>query len=182
MTHVVVRLLTLLALVSVACAATSVDGKADLNKALAALTATGKYNVYLSFFRLSGLQPVLARYIQTQPVTMLVPSDNAFTILPVRVKAQLSGSKLVRLLNYHMIIQQLPFSSLKKLPPDSKLPTIYGVQIVKQKTTISTVTLGPPGATTSQMAVVTRSDIAASSLTLIWVHGINNVIIPPGLF
>ncbi|CAI5490435.1 unnamed protein product [Closterium sp. Naga37s-1] len=195
----IVRVITLLALVS-SCAALVVDGNADLIKAKEALKKWGEYNTYMTLLQSSGnlstllsppqilcrsrFEPILARYIQTQPVTLLVPNDKAFATLPMRVKAQLSGSKLIKLLEFQMILQKLPSGFLKMAQPGSKFRTVYGVTLVKQKAALkNTVILGAPGATMpSQMAVVTRGDMAAAKLMLLCLHGTNNVILPPNVF
>ncbi|CAI5951654.1 unnamed protein product [Closterium sp. NIES-65] len=179
----IVRVITLLALVSF-CAAVVVDGNADLIKAKEALKKWGEYNTYMTLLQSSGFEPILARYIQTQPVTLLVPNDKAFATLPMRVKAQLSGSKLIKLLEFQMILQKLPSGFLKMAQPGSKFRTVYGVTLVKQKAALkNTVILGAPGATMpSQMAVVTRGDMAAAKLMLLCLHGTNNVILPPNVF
>eukprot|EP00475_Leptophrys_vorax_P023489 TRINITY_DN32126_c0_g1_i1.p1 TRINITY_DN32126_c0_g1~~TRINITY_DN32126_c0_g1_i1.p1 ORF type:complete len:185 (+),score=19.34 TRINITY_DN32126_c0_g1_i1:316-870(+) len=178
------RVAALLALVALACAAPTPDGAADLTAAKEALQAQGVFSTYLKLLQASGFEPILARYIQTQPVTLLVPADKAFASLPLRVKSQLTGSKLIKLMEFHMILQKLPVAFLRMAQPGSNFRTVYGVNLVKHNTALkSTVIMGPPGANmASQMAVVTRGDIAAAKLLLLCVHGVSNVILPPNVF
>ena len=113
-----------------------------------------------------------------------MPTDTAFANLPLRVKSQLSGSKLVKMMEYQMLLHKFPVGFMRYAQPGGLFQTVYGVHLVKQNTALSnTVMLAPPGAVLpSEMAVVTHGDIAESKLFLLALHGINHVLLPPDVF
>eukprot|EP00475_Leptophrys_vorax_P038019 TRINITY_DN66297_c0_g1_i1.p2 TRINITY_DN66297_c0_g1~~TRINITY_DN66297_c0_g1_i1.p2 ORF type:complete len:188 (-),score=23.20 TRINITY_DN66297_c0_g1_i1:41-604(-) len=168
----------------VATASQQPNGEADLAAAKTTLAQQGSFSTFLKLLRSSGFEPILARYIQTQPITLLAPVDRAFATLPLRVKSQLSGSKLIKLLEYHMILQKLPIGFLRRAQPGASFRTVYGVNLVKQRTALkNTVIFSPPGAVdAAQMAVITWGDLAAAKLILMSLHGTNAVLLPPNVF
>ncbi|CAI5495743.1 unnamed protein product [Closterium sp. Naga37s-1] len=54
----------------------------------------------------TNLDPFIARYADRQPLTFLMPRDEAFSALPVNIRKQLSGKKLVQVMQYHMIMEK----------------------------------------------------------------------------
>lgn len=179
-------LIALTTLITTAAAATAfqANGADDMANAKAALRTTGEHKTYLKLLASSGFEPVIARYIQTQPVTLLVPTDKAFASLPLRIKSQLTGSKLVKLLEYHMILQKFPVGFLRMAQPGCLFRTVFGVNLTKHRRSArQSIVFGPTDAMVPlHMAVVTRGNIAASKLLLLALHGVNNVILPPGIF
>ncbi|GJP34199.1 hypothetical protein CLOM_g18647 [Closterium sp. NIES-68] len=83
-----------------------------------------------------------------------------------------------------MILQKLPIGFLRRAQAGARFRTVYGVQLVKQKSALkNTVIFSPPGANdATQMAVVTWGDLAAAKLLLMCLHGTNGVLLPPNVF
>ena len=139
---------------------------------------------------LSGLDSFLAKYIQTFPVTVLVPTDNAFQAVNIKIKRQMTGQKLVKLLQYNMILQKLPYTFLQYTSKGSQFSTVLGPPIrktsagqIQAPTTYKTIppsftnAIGAPTRTT-----VVDADVSGRNLLLIIMEGVNSVMLPPRVF
>ena len=124
------------------------------------------------------------RYVQSQPVTLLVPTDDAFAHLKLRVKSQLFGKKLRQLLEHHMIINRLPAGFLNIARTDARFTTVYGQDIVKHESTVpGQIVLSTAGVKdTSKLARIVLRDIEGKGKLLMSVHGVSQVLLPSHVF
>jgi hypothetical protein len=162
------------------------DGPADLDRMLQCLERDGNYTTFLGLFKTSGFGPLFARHITTQPLTLLIPNDKAFTKMPAKMRSQLQGFKLIKFIEYHSILQKMPKKYLEYCKPGSFFETASGVSIHKmESTSSSTVILSPlpqDQSTPGDMAVVVGADICGlGSLTLV-AHAISKPIMNANIF
>lgn len=172
----------------IASAQLQLNGKANVQALMGALQRGRAPNTYVNFLRLlriSGYQAILANYITRQPVTILAPTDAAFRKLSLRVRRQLTGPKLVKLIQFHLIFEKFPYDFFKQAKAGGLFRTVYGWKLVKMANTPAGIILKPQFGTVASQARVLPGQADLTNVNawyLLAVEGIDTVLIPPRVF
>ncbi|CAI5477192.1 unnamed protein product [Closterium sp. Yama58-4] len=127
-------------------------GRRELNGANKAIQKARRFNVFLINMKKTNLDTFIGRYADRQPLTFLMPRDEAFSALPANIRQQLSGKKLVQLIQYHMLMEKaVRISSVRYATPNTA-------------------------------SVISGDIGGMNTFLRFACHGIDKVIIPPGVF
>ncbi|GJP40546.1 hypothetical protein CLOM_g215 [Closterium sp. NIES-68] len=162
-------------------------GRRELNGITKRIQGARKFNVFLIHFKKTNLDPFIARYADRQPLTFLMPRDEAFSALPSTIRSQLSGKKLVQLMQYHMIMEKwgIDFlSSANQQKVVRAFRTVLGMYIYfLPNPGMKLVKVNSVRFENANMGFIISGDIGGKNTYPRFItHGINKVIIPPGVF
>lgn len=160
------------------------NGVKDMHKVIQCLQQDGRFKTFLRYFRKSGFESIVGRYISAQPVTLLVPTDRAFGKIPQRFRARFKGATLIKVLELHMIVHKLPAEYLQLVLDTAFFDSVLGDYIYKQPAVdsktilLSTERKGHPG----NVAVVVDKDYCGKNQPTVTVQVIDTVLLPKNLF
>ncbi len=145
-------------------AALVLSGGDDLKTIPETLSDDADFSTVSELIDTAGLSPLLS---ETGPYTMFAPTNEAFEAMADAERTVLleDGAKLEAVLRYHVVVgQELAADDLS-----GEIPTLEGQSVVAT---------GSGGSLKINEALVTKPDIEASNGVI---HGIDKVLIPPGL-
>lgn len=166
-------------------------GRRELNGILTAIARAQKFTTWTFHFKRTGLDPVIAKFADRQPLSLLLPRDEAFRAIPAALRSQITGQKLVKLMQYHMIMEK--WSNEFLFHPTLKVNnrafrTVLGQYVYCLPNTV-------PGSKVVRFSTVPRSTGGTlvnvippgnvggkNSWPRFLAHGITGVMLPPGLF
>eukprot|EP00475_Leptophrys_vorax_P034057 TRINITY_DN54498_c0_g1_i1.p2 TRINITY_DN54498_c0_g1~~TRINITY_DN54498_c0_g1_i1.p2 ORF type:complete len:199 (-),score=5.29 TRINITY_DN54498_c0_g1_i1:211-807(-) len=162
-------------------------GRRELNGILAAIGKAQKYTTWAFQFKRTGLDPVIAKYADRQPLTFLLPRDDAFKLIPPKIKNQLSGQKLVKLMQYHMLMEKwsIEFMYNVRVKGSTRMfRTVQGsyMYCLANPVPSSTVVKYSNGQGVVASVIPPGNIGGKNVFPRFLAHGLTTVLIPPGVF
>ncbi|CAI5508463.1 unnamed protein product [Closterium sp. Naga37s-1] len=111
---------------------------------------------------------MIERYADRQPITFLLPPDAAFNALPANICSQLAGVKLVKLIQFHLLLEKWAFAFFSEPTLNPRLRSL----LVQSPSLIASASLAAAagalslsllGLSSPQSAAAATADVIAAS-------------------